>query len=433
MADKALLSHLFRRAGFGARPHELTYYAERDYAVAVDDLVGARPLAGESSNAASGTSSPWTDGTSTGPSSTLASIQQTWVQRMLTTTTPLVERMTLFLHNQIATSYRGDNNPGANDLLVQNDLFRSHALGSWSALVHALLTDVAVGLYLDVDSNRAGSINENFARELMERFTLGPGNYTEADVRNGARGLSGFRLVSAVDPTKPSRQLRLDGARHDNGNKTFLGHTGNLGPSDVADIILSQPAATTFLATKLVQAFVQPDVPSGLVAPVADGLRSSGWDLSGALRTIFLSPEFGAAASRRAIVKSPAEFAVGALRALAGTDPAWALGSMSSAGQDLFLPPNVGGWPPNQGWLASDMLLGRYNSAVSLGWLLSEGKLKSPVSGLSIDAWSTALGMTELSDPVRSALENYLSTSRPEGRLPGLVTLLVASPDYALA
>jgi len=210
-------------------------------------------------------------------------------------------------------------------------------------------------IYLDLQTSRKVAPNENYARELMELFTMGLGNYTELDVREAARALTGWTVRDDASVFNPKQ--------HDDGSKNFLGRTGNLGMDDVIDQILAQPATAPFVATRVARYFVTPSPSADYIRRLAGVLVKTRWDLKGLLRTIFLSQEFVAPAAYRALVKSPAEYVAGALRAVGGgpaTVPA-AVNRMASMDQVLFDPPTVAGWPSDAGWITSNTVLGRMN------------------------------------------------------------------------
>ncbi len=300
--NRALLAHLFRRAAFGARIADLDTYASKGYNQAVNDLLGARSSTNPTSSLTSALQRTHTAGAAKVgtagalPSltqATLDDIQTAWVQNMVTTKAPLVERMTLFLSNHFATAYSLNDHIDVAAMTDQQTTIREFALGSFKDLAHKMIDDRALGLFLDNDKNIKGSPNENMARELMELFILGAGNYTEQDVKEVARSLTGYKLKKS--PTGYS--LTYDKALHDDGLKTVLGVTAAFTPHSVLDLLLSQPAAAEFIATKLVTNFVATKADSNLVSQVAASLRSN-WNLSDALRMIFMSSPFKSASAR---------------------------------------------------------------------------------------------------------------------------------------
>jgi uncharacterized protein (DUF1800 family) len=443
--DRSLIAHLFRRAGFGAKPAELDHYQAAGYEAAVEDLLGGAPLMGgrpSSAETLDPLQEPANNLVGRAVARALLDIQTEWVTRMVTSTVPLVERMTLFLHDHFATAYVPGDTVDTQELTAQNSVFRRHALGNWKALCHAMLEDVALSAWLDNNVNVKKHPNENLARELMELFTLGVGNYTETDVREAARALTGYQIGYNLEPRGPRNVMVFNAALHDEGTKTILGKTGKFLPHDVIDIVLARPAAPRFLATKLIETFVAPSPAASFVEDVAQALIAGGWELRPALRAIFTAPEFKASAARGAIVKTPAEFLVGAFRALGRTEgdlmQAGALW-MAQAGQALYDPPNVGGWPHNEGWLGAGQLLARYNA----GAMLADKHVaafvlpgSSAVGATNVAAWGEVFGITDLSPATTAALQGYIDQAddaTPQSLAAAMITLVVASPDFIVA
>ncbi len=452
-ADQSLIAHLFRRAGFGARPAELSYYAARPYETAVDDLLSGRPLMGQapsSDEALAPLTDPVTNIRGRLVAAGLADIQKAWLRRMVTSTTPLIERMTLFLHDHFATGYRPGRNVDTPELIAQNDLFRANAIGNWRQIVHAMLDDVALSCWLDNDINIKGHPNENLSRELMELFTLGPGNFTETDVREAARALTGMGVGFNPSITGSRHVMVFQANLHDDGVKTILGQTGKFLPHDVVDIVLSHPAAPRFLGRKLAETFVGPDASSSLVESVAQTLIANKWELAPTLRYIFLSSPFRTAAAsfqteggQSSLIKSPAEFVVGALRSLKRTDfYDQGLTWMGRAGQSLFDPPTVAGWPRNEGWLGAGNLLARYNFGVQLAAAHVNAFVlpgQSQISAGDADGWGEIFGIAKptLASATRTAINGYRAKAGPTAPAKtvdaALITLLIGSPDFSLS
>jgi len=370
---------------------------------------------------------------------------------MVTTSAPLVERMTLFLHDHWATAYTPGATVDTPELETQNRLFRSYAFGNWRDLCHKMIEDVALSCFLNNNVNVKAHPNENLAREFMELFTLGPRNYTEMDIREAARALTGYRFavnLQGTDPLKeatgPRYVMIFDPSQHDDGEKTILGRTGNFMPHDFVDIALSQAAAPRFLARKLAETFVMPSPSSDYIERIAGVLLANNWSLAAALRAIFTSAEFQSPAARAAIVKTPAEFVVGGLRALSKTgddDYTIALGWMSDAGMQLYDPPNVGGWPVNMGWLGAGGVLARYNAGVTLAdrHVNSTPLLptKQRLRATTPQGWGAIFGITQLAPATVDAMNGYVANAPANAGTQvtdaAMITLLVASPDYNLS
>jgi uncharacterized protein (DUF1800 family) len=234
-------------------------------------------------------------------------------------------------------------------------LLRRHAFGRFGDLLHAVARDPAMVVYLDNVSNRNDEPNENFAREVMELFTLGEGHYTERDVKEAARAFTGW----AID--RRTGEFRFYPRRHDDGEKTVLGRRGRLDGDDVLEVLLAQPATAEFVTAKLWREFVAPDPDPVEIRRLAGIFRDSRCDIRVLLRAMLTSDAFYAASHRAVLVKSPVEFVVGSLRQLdihpADLRPAALV--VRRLGQDLFAPPNVRGWPGGDSWINSSTLLAR--------------------------------------------------------------------------
>ncbi len=368
--SRALAAHLLRRAGFAYTPADLDAAQSIPYPDLVDKVLAQRP-------------EPLPDVAFEGRA---AAVVRAWYQHMATTASQFPERMLLFWHGVLTSDYHSAGVlPFA---LQQNRLYRDLGRGSFRTLLLAVTFDPLMMRYLNLAQSSAAAPNENYSRELMELFTLGPGNYTETDVRQGARALSGIRtvLVDAsgsrirLAPRKGTSasayaayiaNLLAQGARftsvlvprnHDSGVKTFLGRTGNLGPEEVVDAILAQPACATHVATRALQHFCMPTPPAALVNTVANAFRGSGYDITAMMRAIFTSDDFVSATAYRSLVRSPAHLIVATMRVLGRPDlaPAAARAGVSM-GQALYDPPNVGGWPVSTGWVSSSAWLARLN------------------------------------------------------------------------
>jgi uncharacterized protein (DUF1800 family) len=276
-----------------------------------------------------------------------------WIGEMLATDAPLTERMTLFWHNHFTSSLQKVRATGL--MARQNALLRRHALGSFSDMLHAVAKDPAMLVYLDSASNRRGQPNENFAREVMELFTLGEGRYGERDVKEAARAFTGWSI------DRDSGEYLWRPFAHDDGEKTVLGRSGRLRGEDVLAILLEQPATAEFVVGKLWREFVSPQPDPAEQRRIAAAFRASGYQVRAALRELFLCEAFWAPANRGALIKSPVELVVGTLRQfdIAMPDPLPLAFALRNLGQDLLAPPNVKGWPGGEAWIDSRTLLAR--------------------------------------------------------------------------
>jgi uncharacterized protein (DUF1800 family) len=276
-----------------------------------------------------------------------------WIEEMLVTPSPLTERMTLFWHNHFVSSQQKVR--VARLMYAQNALLRAHALGSFGTLLHVAAKDPAMLVYLDSAQNRKGQPNENFAREVMELFTLGEGHYGETDVKEAARSFTGWSL------NRETGDYLFRPGAHDFGSKTVLGKTGNFDGDAVLDILLAQPATAEYLTAKLWREFVSADPDAREVRRIAQSFRSSNYEIRVALRELLLCDAFWARGNRGTLVKSPVEFVVGTLRQLEIAPAAGLPFAVLAAGmgQNLFSPPNVKGWPGGNAWIDANTLLAR--------------------------------------------------------------------------
>jgi len=382
-----------------------------------------------------------------------------WIRRMALTTRPLVEKMVLFWHGHFATSQREVRNSYL--MHVQNELFRKHALGSFRDLTRAVAKDPAMLEYLDNNQNVRRKPNENFARELLELFTLGVGNYSETDVKEAARALTGW--------TFRGNEFVFDRRRHDPGEKAFLGRTGAFDGDAIIDIVFEQPQCSRFIARKLFVFFAHEDPSPEIVEELARELRDSGFQVASVLRRLLRCSEFYSPRARGNRVKSPVELVVGTLRLLGmdpGAGPAVA-GFAGRMGQDIFLPPNVKGWDGGRAWISTKTLFDRYEfSRVILGIGEADGRRPPakkkkdgpPRARGPLPPWDASAGAAAILGPdfeklaadalVEKVIRHFLGAPLPEeprrkliefcagasaeARLRGLIHLVLSSPEYQL-
>jgi uncharacterized protein (DUF1800 family) len=275
-----------------------------------------------------------------------------WLAEMLATASPLTERMTLFWHNHFTSSLQKVRSPAL--IYRQNVLLRRHALGNFGELLHAVSRDPAMLVYLDSATNRRGQPNENFARELMELFTLGEGKYSEQDIKEAARAFTGWSI------DLDTGEFRFRQRIHDHGKKIVLGRSLDSG-DEVLDVLLAHPATAPYIAARLWREFVSLEPQADELARVAAAFRNSGYDVRAAMRALLLTPAFWSRENRGALIKSPADLVVGTMRQfrIEVNDPLPFVFLMRALGQDLFSPPNVKGWPGGEAWINSTTLLAR--------------------------------------------------------------------------
>lgn len=294
-------------------------------------------------------------------------MQRWWLTRMIESPRPLEEKMALFWHGHFATSYRTIED--SYHMYRQNQLFRAHAAGSFATLLHQIIRDPAMIAYLDNNDSRKGSPNENLAREIMELFALGVGNYTEQDIKEGARALTGYTFVDD--------QFVFNERNHDRGSKTILGKRGNLDGDGFVNAILDHPACSKFVAAKLYDFFCrdttsvraeQDPQTRGIVDQLAGELVRRKYDVGRVLRKLFLSEHFYDPSIMGEKIKSPAVLLVGAIRSLNTPvrDLSVLVDAMGLMGQNIFYPPSVKGWDGGRSWINTSTLFVRQNALAFL-------------------------------------------------------------------
>jgi uncharacterized protein (DUF1800 family) len=351
-------AHLLRRAGFGGSAADVSRLAALEMPGAVDALL--HPTAPDADFPLYPPAEILYD-----PKKARQATQLWWLDRMLRTNRPLVEKMVLFWHGHFATSL-GKVQPQY--MAGQINLFRQLALGRFPALLSGVTRDPAMLIWLDNRANAKAHPNENYAREVMELFALGLGNYTEDDVREAARAFTGWTLDR-------NQQAAFVPARHDDGVKTVLGRTGAFDADDVVAIIVSQPVHQRFLAHKLLEFFVYSDPEPELIEAVAQTYALSGYDVAKTVGTILRSNVFYSARAYRAIPKSPLELALGTLRFIgAQTVPPNVIYQLARMGQEPLAPPSVKGWDGGPAWINTSTMLARFNFVNGLVAQTAPGK-----------------------------------------------------------
>ena len=431
-------AHLLRRAGFGGSRDDVARLAALGMDRAVDsllDLSAAAELPAQPDGALG-----WE------PHERRASylaMAGWWLGRMLTSPAPLQEKLALFYHGHFTSAvFQKGTRPL--EMIDQIDLYHRMALGSLQDLTHRLVRDPAMMRYLDMASSSDRHPNENFARELMELFTMGHGSgYTEQDVRESARAFTGYGLAGGRFTDRGSAVFLP--RRHDAGLKTFLGRTGVWSGDDVVSIIYQQPATPRFLAGKLLTYFLYWDPEPELVDAYGQLLAGNGWRVSAFMGTLLRSRLFYSPRAYRALVKSPAEFVIGTLRVVKRAtlpEPAPLAAAMARMGQTLFVPPNVAGWPGGAAWINSATMLARQNfaDAVAMTPMTSDPADYVPnIGGLDVQPLASAIVELVLqgdaSPAQRARIAAYLSANSRDDqqRVRGAVYLAMATPAYQLA
>ena len=468
-ADVALMAHLMRRAGFGASRDELEQKVAQGYEAVVEELLHP------------GNANAMPDDvirryhSEMGEMRELNSAGAYWMYRMVTTNNQLEEKLALFWHGLFATGYAKLNQASA--LTNQINTFRRHALGSFRTILVELSKDPAMIIWLDNHDNHKGDINENYGRELLELFSMGIGNYTEDDVKECARAFTGWTLGNAeYMSTRASRDSIWPYSRinwhfnyreydHDDGEKTFLGHTGNFNGDDIIDIIVQQEATARFISTRLFQYFAADEIDGAGEAVIEEMMRSyfaSNYEIRSVLRTLFNSDYFKSEDARFARVKGPVELVVGAVR-MAGTYQQPTFGADQLArqtmymGQGIFQPPSVEGWHEGAEWIDSGALVERVNFVGQELGDPSHPGVKSIIDRLArhgngllspeeqVAGCADLIGPLELSEATSASINEFASqqgdadlredtrSEADDQRIANLLRLLTATREYQLA
>jgi hypothetical protein len=431
MSDQgiALMAHLMRRAGFGAPRDEIEARAATGYEATVEELLNTE--AQEPLNRIEMMRyHPW----SWRPGTIQGMGASEWLHDMINTKRPLEEKMTLFWHGIFATGVsKVDHYDDVMDMIVK---FRQFGMGDFRKLLVEMAKDPAMIYWLDNYENHADAVNENFGRELLELFSMGVGNYTEVDVRECSRAFTGWTIQPKLPRGPIGRHDWFFDYReedHDDTEKTFLGHTGNLNGEDILRIISEDPACARFIARHLYNFFVadEAQVPAWSVTPprdpeavdlLANTLMESGYDMRATLRVLFNSDFFKNA--RFARLKNPTEVVVGTLRMVGGAEfPAPGIGELSRQtgymGQDLLNPPSVEGWHTGAEWINSGSLMRRVNFTAELVGDVSRPGIKDLVTRLKasnghnpqevVDSCLDLMGPLEVNKESRDELISFLS------------------------
>jgi len=462
--NERLAAHLLRRAGFGASAADVQRLSAMSVHAAVDSLVNfpsgdalAPPPqlydAREAIRSDFGAARKAFGGDDTArrqlakqirknERQSLVELQRWWLERMLNTPAPLQEKMALYFHGHFTTaSVQKGVTPKMT--LAQNQLFRDNALSNLRELTWKVSIDPAMLVYLDNAKNDAQHPNENYARELMELFTLGVDQYTEKDVRESARAWTGW-----IVPRR-TQQAMFVRSRHDGGSKTFLGRTGNFSGRDIVDVIYQQPACATFWAGSLLNFFVYNNPEPELVSALAALIRKNDYNLRPVLSTLLRSNVFYSGRAYRALVKSPVEFVVGTYKSLGlNAIDRSAQRALVQMGQILFFPPNVAGWPGGANWLTSQTVIARENFVAGLmnspmmdgvSWM-QHVPLKASAAAAELvhtivqgDASPSAISqLTGYLDGSGTSALGMLSGENYQERVRGAAYLTMAMPAYQL-
>lgn len=438
MADPADIAHLLRRAEIVVRPDRLAALTPLTIAAAVDDVV-------DFGSNGSPTMDPYflAEDTADGWGQYVSACDW-WVERLATAPKALQEKLTLFWHGHFTSAWY-EIHKGF-QMMVQNQLFRTNALGNLRTLTQAVAVDPAMLTYLSNADNVKGQPNQNFARELMELFTLGVGNYTEDDVAASARAWTGYNYNYGT----LAYEYRND--RHDATPGTFFGVTRSWTGPQIIDAIFDLKGSTVarFVARKLWEFFAYVGPAQNIVDDLAAVLVNNSFELRPLVVAMFNRPEFYSDRAKQGLVRTPLEYVV-ALRAVSGCS-ATSMGvswRMESTGQQMFMPPNVAGWKANGAWLNGCALSGRGGFADNIAWQLAAGNAhddlgrvgtnRTASANAAVDAGCNLFGLTAaqgraLSTTTRNSIvEWWLSEPNSYGRERFLMYLLAMSPEMNLA
>lgn len=390
--DIALMAHLMRRAGFGATREELETRVANGYEATVEDLLNTDEHE-EVTRIEMMRYHPWTWRPGTLPGMGSAE----WLHDLVNTKRPLEEKMALFWHGIFATGCsKVDHYWDVMQMILK---FRNKGMGDFRELLVEMSKDPAMIYWLDNCDNHAGAVNENWGRELLELFSMGVGNYTESDVRECSRAFTGWTIEARLPRGPIGRHdffFEFKAEDHDDDDKTFLNHSGNLNGDDIIRIISEDPACARFIARHLYNFFVadEAQVPAWNVTPprdpeavdlLANTLINNGYDMRTTLRVLFNSDFFKNSRFER--LKNPTEVVVGTLRMVGGNEfPAPGIGDLSKQpgymGQDLLNPPSVEGWHTGAEWINSGSLMRRVNFTAELVGDVSRPGIRTMVDRL---------------------------------------------------
>jgi uncharacterized protein (DUF1800 family) len=427
-----MAARVLRRAGFGVTGAQVDAVAGQNWSKYVEAALGADPDADPGAVATPMPTPPVLRGPGKGASvadrkefnsrvtDQLTELSDWWVRRMVAVRQPIHEKLALLWHNHFATS--AEKVRSASNMAAQNRKLRSLSLGDFRTLAYAMLTDAAMMRWLDAQTSTAKSPNENLAREFMELFTLGHGNgYTEDDVRQGARALTGWVMRPATGETMMLPR------RHDNTAKTIFGVTRNFDAGGFCDAVLAQPKSPQFVAGRLWQQLASDTPPS---PPALDRLVTAygpGRNLRALTHAILTDDEF--VGSPAAIVNTPVEWLIGVVRTLGVSVDAPARlkmvnSTLHALGQRPFYPPDVGGWPHGRVWMSTASADVRMRAASQLARAGDLSTVEDAAADDRIDAVGYLIGVGAWSDRTVKALEPLVS--RPVQ----LVAAAVNTPEY---
>lgn len=436
-SDRDKIAHLLRRFGLGASEAELEYYVPKGLAGTIDALLQPE---GDDGFTAQPTRFALNNN-----NLNMRGAEAWWLSRMIITQKPLREKLTVFWHDHFATS--AEKVDAAIPMIAQNERIRAAALGPFEDLLLSMSRDPAMIYWLDNQLNKKGKPNENFAREVMELFSLGIGHYTEVDVQEAARAFTGWGYGrrgpggrQAVQENRLPRagvSFLFDENQHDEGIKTILGNKGNFNGDDVVGILTGHPQTATHIAKKMWEFFAYSDPDEKLVARLASTYRSKGLRTAVLVRAIMEAPEFYSDRCVRKLYKNPVDFCIATLRSLGvGTQLKTLLdadpestqgrgvlaamiqvsGTMKSMGMQMFYPPDVAGWEWGEAWISTSTMVERMKWADKL--FGPRGLLRQPALRAGL---GNALTGSDTEEDFVKSLCSLFDVPIPASKMPTLV------------
>ena len=377
---------------------------------------------------------------------------------MAYTARPLEERMTFIWHGLLTTQQSNIGGPRSKLIIKQNELFRANALGQYEVLLKAIGKDPAMMIYLNTVESTSAHPNENYARELMELYSMGEGNYTEEDVREAARAFTGWRITQPERRDPPpglsdaernefinqayaavDQVLQVFPRQHDSGVKTVLGETGAWDGDQIVEIIMRQRATSTFMTRRLFSELAYRDPDEATIERLVEVWESSNHNVKEVVRAILVSDEFYSMRAYRSLVRCPIDFVVGAVRGLEiETDYMTYQQASQSLDQRLYEPPNVAGWPGGEHWLSSGSFFGRLNFLDAFLFqrnrpIAIPALTNLPTAEATVDEALRRLVDGDISPDSRESLYAYARTvTDPQERAAAVAYLVLASPEYQL-
>ncbi len=445
--ERTRIALLLRRAGFDARPDEFERYLQLGLEATLQELLHPEGVGEEFDGLLDSLQGHLLD------LQNIEDVQTWWLYRMVRTRRPLLEKLTLFWHGHFAVANYKVQNPLAMHRHVE--LLRAKAFGSYRDMLLAVSRDPAMLIWLDGNTNRRVAPNENYGREVLELYTLGIGNYSEADVQSAARAFTGWNLRSG--------EFYFDPNQHDGSPKTFLGQTSAFDGGDVIDVLVRHPATADRICRRLFSFFAYSDPEPEALRPLVSIYLEQGYEIGRVVEAILRSDAFYSERSRYEHIKSPVEYVVSSVRKLGAQARERSLiQALRGMGQEILNPPNVAGWAGGRAWVNPSTLLERFNFAARLatargepndGGLVRASELLGISGGLGdpqqvVDRLIDLLGGPELEPSARQALVDFVAsplTYPPfvqgppnaqqvqlavDARLRGAIHLALASTDY---